>query len=195
MHRHYLIAVVALVCCVHPLRAQSRADTTIGFRRGQWGVEFIPGTSFTTVGVLRFSTPARAWVLDGSGAFNHQTGTGTGFVNESTSSVGVGARFGPRWYHAEFERVVRFVGLGFTGSYFGSTQSASNPYRAESWSAGAYGELGLQYLFTPHLALGVRGMLDASAFTNRSTQNNITTRATSYSFVLSSPQVIGAFYF
>ena len=195
MHRHHLIAVCALVCCVHPLRAQSRADTTTGFRRGQWAVEFIPGSSFTTVGVLRFSTPTRAWVLDGSANYSHQTATATGAPDQSANSAGLSARFGPRWYHAEYERVVSFVGLGITGNYFGNSQSASSANRDESWSAGAYGELGLQYLLTPHLALGVRGNALASRSSSSNTQNGTTSRTTSYSFGLGSPQVIGAFYF
>ena len=158
-------------------------------------MEFIPGTSFSTVGVLRFSTLTRAWVLDASANYSHQTATATAVPDQSANSVGLSARLGPRWYHAEYERVVRFVGVGITGSYFGNSQTANSADRGESWSAGVYGELGLQYLFTPHLALGVRGSVLASRYSNYNTQNGTTSRLTSYSLSLGSPQVIGAFYF
>lgn len=59
----------------------------------------------------------------------------------------------------------------------------------------AYAELGLQFLFTPHLALGVRGNVLASRYSSDYTQNGTTARTTSYSLSLGSPQVVGAFYF
>ena len=195
MHRLRLLVAIAFVLVAHPLRAQARTDTTVEFRRGQWGAEFIPGTSFTTVGVLRFSTPTRAWVLDGSVNYSHQTATATGVPDQSSNSVGLSARFGPRWYHPEYDRAVWFLGLGITGNYFGNSQSANSTNRGESWFAGAYGELGLQYLFTPHLALGVRGNVLASRYSSDYTQNGTTARTTSYSLSLGSPQVFGAFYF
>lgn len=115
MHRLQLV-IVSLLLLAQPLGAQVRPDTAAGFRRGQWGAEFIPGSTLATGGVLRFSTPTRAWVLDASASLNHQTNSATGTVDLTGSSVGVSARLGPRWYHAEFERVMRFVGLGVTGS-------------------------------------------------------------------------------
>jgi len=66
----------------------------------------------------------------------------------------------------------------------------------EGWSAGVYGELGLQYLFTRHLGLGVRGdvvgLRNGARFTQ---EGSITQRQTSYHVALETPQLIGTFYF
>ncbi|HKW11841.1 MAG TPA: hypothetical protein VJO33_15745 [Gemmatimonadaceae bacterium] len=94
--------------------------------------------------------------------------------------------------------MVRFVGLGVSGSYSNasSSQSLGTSSREEVWSAGVYGELGLQYLFTRHLGLGVRGDVVGSGNSVHIMQGASTTqRLTSYRVVLEPPQIIGTFYF
>jgi hypothetical protein len=69
----------------------------------------------------------------------------------------------------------------------------------ENWSAGVYGELGLQYLFTRHLGLGVRGDVVGSRSRDRFTQHgpggSTAQRATSYHLALEPMQIIAGFYF
>jgi outer membrane protein W len=91
--------------------------------------------------------------------------------------------------------VVRFAGLGVTGTYAGGSQAGSSSYRAESWSAGVYGELGLQYLITRHLGLGVRGDVTASRFNQHITGSNGTQHLTSDRVALDPVQIIAALYF
>jgi hypothetical protein len=194
MQRIHFILVSACVFGARPLLAQATADTTAtAFRRGQWGVDFIPSRSLAEGGVLRFSTPRLAWVLDGSAAFDQQTSTGAG---GSGRSISVNARVGPRWYHTEYERVVRFAGFGVTGGYVSSSQFFTTSGHQKFWSAGVYGELGLQYLFTRHLGLGVRGdvvgLRNASQVTQES---SVTQRQTSYHVALEPVQLLGTFYF
>ena len=78
-------------------------------------------------------------------------------------------------------------------------QSIGSSSSGESWSTGVYGELGLQYLFTSHLGLGVRGDVVGSRnvahFTQDSSGASTTPRFTSYHVALEPVQVIGAFYF
>jgi hypothetical protein len=139
-------------------------------------------------------------VLDGGAAYNQQTQSGTGvFGAVSGRSLSFNARVGSRWYQPQYERVVSFLGLGVTGGYSNNSQSYATSSKADSWSAGAYGELGLQYLFTPHLGLGVRGNLVASRDVEHVTQQasgaSDTARTTNYSIRLAPVQVIAAFYF
>ena len=62
-----------------------------------------------------------------------------------------------------------------------------------------YGELGLQYLFTPHLGLGVRASAVASRavshFTEEGTAGPPSQRLTMDQIALQPLQIIGAFYF
>src|SRR2546422_7796436 len=44
--------------------AQDSAPDTIPFHRHQWAAQFAGGTSFASLGVLRFTAPTRAWLLD-----------------------------------------------------------------------------------------------------------------------------------
>ena len=78
MYRIRFILVSVCIFVARPLHAQATADTVRAFRSGQWGIEFIPtGASVAEAGVLRFSTPTRAWVLDGSATFSRQNASGT----------------------------------------------------------------------------------------------------------------------
>jgi hypothetical protein len=194
MRRIHLALASACVLVAQPLSAQPTTDTA-SFRRGQWAVEFIPNRDFAEAGVLRFSTPSRAWVLDGSASFIDQAITNSSAPDESSRSGSVSARLGPRWYHSEYDRVVRFVGLGLTGSYAAGSQSGPNTFSQDLWSVGVYGELGLQYLFTRHLGLGVRGELVASRDSDHSTGNNGAARLTTDRVAVAPLQIIGAFYF
>ncbi|HEY2853634.1 MAG TPA: hypothetical protein VGJ18_12350 [Gemmatimonadaceae bacterium] len=194
MHRIYF-TLISVCVLAHPSYAQASADTASAFRRGQWGVEFIPTTTLTEGGVLRFSTPSRAWVLDGSASFDNESNTVTSGPDQSARTIGVNARIGPRWYHSEYERVVRFAGVGVTGSYSGVSQSGPNNNRGESWTAGAYGELGLQYLFTRHLGLGVRADVVVSRLSQHFTESGGTQHLTIDRLALNPLHIIGAFYF
>src|SRR5712691_558061 len=44
--------------------AQDSPPDTIPFHRHQWAAQFAGGTSFASLGVLRFTAPTRAWLLD-----------------------------------------------------------------------------------------------------------------------------------
>lgn len=196
MHRIHLILMSACVLVSHSVYAQAVADSA-AFHRGQWGVEFLPSTSISEAGVLRFNTPTRAWVLDGSAGFDRETASGGSLPGDQTSqSLNVNARLGPRWYHTANERVLRFLGLGVTGGYASARQTIGS--KADYWSAGAYGELGLQYLFTRHLGLGGRATLTGSRSSQQfvpNGQGGTTQRVRIYHVGLQPLQIIGTFYF
>lgn len=184
---------------VGTLRAQSADTTTAVFREGQWGVGFTVGNSPLEGGVLRFATPTRAWVLDGSGtlARSVQPGAGVFGADVNATSYSIGARLGPRWYRAMSSRLARFLGVGILGDY-SRLQSSGSSDREDAWTAGAYGEIGVQYMFTRHVGVGWRANVSA----NRSDQRLIFTngtapaqRMTSYQLTLQPVQVAGTIYF
>src|SRR4051812_23636841 len=112
-HPFVLICACALAAPVRSLCAQTIPDTvTASFRQGEWGVGFILRTNVTEAGVLRFSTPTRAWVLDGSASFDWQSLSGSAVLADRRDrSSSVSAQFGPRWYHALSGHVVRYLGF------------------------------------------------------------------------------------
>lgn len=197
MHRIRLVLVCASVLLAHPLYAQTTADsTTATFRPGQWGIEFLPGTALTEAGVLRFATPTRAWVLDGSASLDWNATSGGLLGSDAKGQfTGVSARFGPRWYRAAGAQSARFVGLGVSGGYTRS-KGTGIPVRNQSWSTGAYGEIGMQYMLTRHFSLGARASLLGSRIEDRMTDisTNSTQRTTDFHIGLGL-QITGAIYF
>src|SRR5438046_5843915 len=91
--------------------AQDSAPDTIPFRRHQWAAQFAGGTSFASLGVLRFTAPTRAWLLDFRFAGGHShdrqyvqdTLVGDGY----TSKANVDDRVGRRFYQGRAQSVVR----------------------------------------------------------------------------------------
>ena len=200
-HPPLILAGFALVAATHSLHAQASADTiTASYRPGEWGVGFILGNAVTEGGVLRFSTPTRAWVLDGSASIDRQSqSSSTVFGDQTSKSWYLSGQFGPRWYHAMSGHVARYLGLGASAAY-GHADFSTSSSHATIWSLGAYGELGMQYMFTRYLGLGWRGTLTASrAETNNkdlSPQGVATTsNATAYHVGLNAVQLTGTIYF
>lgn len=197
MHRVPLLLVCASIFLARPLSAQTTGDTArVTFHPAEWGVEFIPGRDATTIGIIRFATPTRAWVLDGSASLDWITLPGGGAFGKDASghAMGVSALFGPRWYRAEGAQVVGFGGWGISGS-LNRSQAPGSSDRYEAWSAGAYGELGMQYLFTPHFSLGCRGTLMASRIDSRSITAAGNTTELGYHLGLGALQVTGTIFF
>ena len=199
MHRIPLLLAYVCIIVAQPLRAQAVADSTAAtFHRGEWGVGF-GGRYLAEAGVLGFVTPTLAMVLDGWAGLDRQvvSTAGTSGADQSRQSINLSATLGPRWHHAVSAHVVRFFGLGVSGSY-GSASYAGSSNSDKNWSAGAYGEVGLQYMFTPHLGLGWRGNLQASRIEEHQTffSGTPTKQQTTYCRLTVEPvQVIGTLYF
>jgi outer membrane protein W len=109
--------------------------------------------------VLRFSSPRTAWLLGVSFAVGQETTDEpvdfiTGATTRSTSTVGtVEVRAEHRWWTGELSQALRpFVGLGLAGRYATANNARMN-------EAGAFGELGATYFFSPHVSLGGAGEL------------------------------------
>ncbi len=143
--------------------AQDSAPDTIPFHRHQWAAQFAGGTSFASLGVLRFTAPTRAWLLDfrftGGHSHDRQYVQDTLVGDGYTSNANIDARIGRRFYQGRGKSVVSFQTVGLIGGYAHACQSFKQPTVSggscsNGWTAGAYGELGGAYLITRHFSVG-----------------------------------------
>ena len=199
--------LVALLIVGPPLQAQDavRSDTT-PFRRGQWAAQFGGGASLVTLGVLRFSSPRSAWVLDarvsgghGRSESTYADSTGDTTFTSFTSNAGVTFRVGRRFLRTARRAVVPFLGFGVLGGFShdagGSGRSGGE---SNGWTAGAFGELGGTYLVDDNVGVGVTA--DAAVTYNRSTSKSTTpppSRRTTWSYSASAPNIrfVATLYF
>ena len=159
---------VALLCLpVHAVAQESLAPDTLPFHRGQWAAQFAGGSSFASLGVLRFAGPTRAWLLDFrfSGGHSHDTSriNDTLVVQGFTSNAAATARIGRRFYQARGKSVASFQTVGALGGY---THQCSGGFGGGSctngWNAGAFVDLGGTYLVTPRFGIGGTATLSFS---------------------------------
>jgi hypothetical protein len=136
--------------------ATVRRDS-LPFRAGQWGAEFAVENGTLGLGVLRFRSPRRAWLLDGA-VTAHWSDFKSSIGDRTGTDVFVRVRVGPRKYRPVRTGIAGYVGMGLTGAYGWHGGDAD---RTHAWDAGVFGELGAAYFVTPHLSLG--GRVDAFA--------------------------------
>lgn len=170
-----LLAVLALL----PLLSLSGQDSTgaaTPFRKGQWAAQFQAGTSFGSLGFIKFRSPTRALVLDLriSGQHAEELTTDSSGTNQfgSLNSAAAGQlRFGWRRYSGDGRtaKVVSHYSLGvLAGFNHYVTRHTTDWSQSNSWTAGAFGDVGGTYLLTPKFGIG------ALAIATLSYQNGIT---------------------
>ena len=133
------------------------------FRAGQWAAQFTGG-SFSSLGVLKFSSASSALVLDVHVGGVHQEHFIRDSLDELGSNASISLRVGRRSYRSVADRVVAQhtlgVGVGFDHSVSASPGFGS--FSNNGWTAGPFGELGAAYLITPHLAVGATGSVSVT---------------------------------
>lgn len=182
-------SAVCLVVWLAPAVASGQGVTpdTTPFHRGQWAAQFGAGTSFASLGFVRFATPTRAWVLDFhlSGGHSHDTAHhGDSLLADGfTSSAVVNTRVGRRFYQARGKVVASFQTVGVLGGFTHRCQGGSNAFSFcdNGWDAGAFAEFGGLYLVSPRLSLG--GAADASFMYQRTQgRDNTGNRVTQWAY-------------
>ena len=161
------VSRLALCCAivVSPViaSAQDATSDTVPFRAHQWAGQFGGGASFASLGVLRFTAPSRAWLLDlhFSGGHSHERGYAkdTLVADGFRSNASVDARLGRRFYQGRGKSVVSFQTLGALGGYTHSCSAITTaPLPGGScsngWTAGAFGDVGAAYLITRRFSIG-----------------------------------------
>jgi hypothetical protein len=169
------IALLAAAVSGLPAHAQSGGDE-IAPRAGSWGAEVVLGT-YPGATLLRFSSPTSAWLVGATFNVFRQTTDESATVFPGTTTrttrvaANVDARVGRRWWKGDDTRTKLrpFSGLGLLGGY-------GHQPSQRSWSAGAYGEVGATYFFTPHLSLGASGELAMSYAQHRFDYGDIVPR-------------------
>lgn len=143
--------------------AQNAATDSIPFHQRQWAAQFAGGTSFASLGVLRFTAPTRAWLVDfrftGGHSHDRQYVADTLVGDGYTSNANIDTRIGRRFYQGRGKSVVSFQTVGLLGGYAHRCQAFKQPpvsggSCSNGWTAGAFGELGGAYLITRSFSIG-----------------------------------------
>ncbi|HVH10351.1 MAG TPA: hypothetical protein VM736_11190 [Gemmatimonadales bacterium] len=138
---------------------------TLPFRHGQWAAQFGGGLNFASLGLLRFTTPSRAWLIDVrfDGHHSHITThlRDTLLLNDFTSTAGLNARAGRRFYQSRGKSVAVFQSVGLLGGYAhycsgqtGASVALPLGFCNNGWNAGVFGELGGDYFISPRFSVG-----------------------------------------
>lgn len=186
----------ALLACPALLAGQEPAAET--FHRGQWGADVFISGGFGGAGVLKFTSPSRAWVIDGFGFVrSDKTSPPQGFTGSTTRYANFTARFGRRRYKPMASRVLGTLTVGVSASYANTrTDNSGTALSLRSLGGGLFGELGGQWMVTPHLSLGATWGLALNYATQKQSQAGFgDVKITSVQLAFGGVGLRGAFYF
>lgn len=214
---HSYSVVLSLAVAAAPAWAQdslSKADT-LPLHRGQWAMQIAGVISLSPppsgvigiigstpgVGVLRFTSPRRAWSINFTlaGGHSHTAEKDTsGTFSSYTSNVSVTVRVGPRSYHAVAPSAALFHTLGVVGGFNHQCIVDAVPpnFCQNGWIAGVFGDFGGEYFPTRFLSLGAQ--LGATASYQRATARLSTTRKEtfwSYGVAVTGVAFVATFHF
>lgn len=135
-------------------------------------MQFGGGTNLFSLGVLKFTSPRGAWLLDLSTDASFLDAKETDQVGTTTSAdrqfIGVSARLGRRFYQAPGSRVVSFQTIGLEGGL--NDQMIDFPggnVRETTTYYGLNGELGGAYMLTGGVSVGGTASISAGRFTTK----------------------------
>jgi len=159
--RHLLLSALVLLPTTLVAQDTLPLPDSPPFHRGQWAVQFGGGVNLFSLGVLRFTGPKSAWLLDVdasafivNGKLTDNFGGGTTDAHDHFKSVN--ARVGRRFYGGGRGKVSPFHSLALEGGYAQREIEASPGVRTQitQWFAGGYWEVGAAYRLAPALSLG-----------------------------------------
>ena len=175
------ISTIAVGQSTAPVRRDSAA--TLPFHGGQWGMDFgVSGGSTYRIGAVRFTSPTRAWILDGrlNGHLDRwerwPSAVDSAAGYPSTDAINQGGSFsllvGRRAYRPLGTRAMRTMSFAVGGGlgYGESLDDGRRIGHGVNWNGTAEWALGGHYRVTPALALGATLRLGATynMFDNRS---------------------------
>ena len=165
----------ALLLLPASLCAQEDATGTdsLLFRRGQWAMQFGGGSSFFSLGLLKFTSPKSAWLLDFQVSAVLVNGTftsglsGTSDAQDRETSGFV--RLGRRSFHRPRGKVVPFHSFAAEWGYLNSTfdLGGGNRQMINQWNAGLYFDVGGVYRLTPSFSVGGNASLSGGYLDRR----------------------------
>lgn len=176
---------------------------TLPFRSGQWAMQFGGGFTLGSIGVLKFTAPTRAWLLDIAVSGGHDKTTSHVTVPTDTtassfeSRATVSVRWGRRFYQARGSKIASFQTLGVLGGFNHAAGGSSGGGAGASngWSAGVFGELGAGFFLAAKLSIG--GAAAATFSYTRTITRSSVARSVSWSYQGSAPAVrfVATIYF
>lgn len=155
---------------------ESTASDSTPFRAGQWAAQFGVSSGYASLGVLKFTAPTRAWLLDVrlSGGHENREFRSTSpdtTIKQWESDASVTLRLGRRFYASARDHVVGLYSIGASGGFAHSAggQGQGSGGETNGWNVGVFFELGGSYLVTRRLSLGALGSasLSYSRFVSR----------------------------
>ena len=176
----------------------ARAQEIERFQRGQWGAEFGLSYAYASLGVLRFTSPTRAWVADVSTSYywRHESYSDTVIHSSGTADyTSAMLRLGRRGFKPMGTRVYRTLTGGILGTFNAERYSSSGSPVQIQWGAGVFAELGAQWMVATHLSLGAVWGVSARYTTRTSRTTFVRQRSTSAELQLGNLGLRGAFYF
>ena len=191
---HSLAAI--LLCSFAPLFAQ---DVSTPFRGGQWAAQFGWEGALGNLGVIAFTAPTRAWLLDVQLNWRHAEVDRTAPFDTTSGDdeyLNVIVRAGRRFYQARGTKVVTYQSVGFLGGASRSDRVFPGFTSEERSSVfGLFGDMGAAYALTPNLTIGFTGTLDAWYQKCKSDNPNGGLESAGYSVSAPSLRFVATIYF
>jgi hypothetical protein len=177
------------------LTAQESATTP--FRDGQWAAQFGWESGLGSLGVLAFTGPTGAWLLDVQFEWINRTFDIRDAFGPDTSGdadyLDVAVRVGRRFYQARGAKVVTYQSIGVLGTLFERRTAFLAPPGAtrseRSNGFGAFGEMGAAYAITQNLSIGLTGTVGVQSVTFKQEEPS-GTRFKSSGFAVSAPALM-----
>jgi hypothetical protein len=164
----------AIGCSVAVILAASSVATqeapkpdTLPFHKGQWAAQFVVGTDFVSAGVLHFRSPKSAWLLDGRFGYGYSESHFDGdtlypSTSDTQNAGSVSLRFGLRNYKPLGNSTQFFTTFGALVGGGGGKVRGTFSGNDWFWAVGAFGELGANYMITPHIGFGAAAGLQVT---------------------------------
>ena len=175
MCRQLVLVTVAVSAFLAPHSVGAQASDSLPFRPRQWATEFALGSSFSSVGLVRFLSARRALLLDFGGSVERESANRSTNQHSATNRTDLRLRVGPRWYRPLAPRVARYIAAGLATTMSRVRSNANSVLQAQGYSVeergtglGGFGELGALWFVTDHLSLGASW--NASLVFRRSTE-------------------------
>jgi len=151
-----------LSLCLVPLCASAQESTsdTTPFHGGQWAMQFGGSADLVSLGVLRFTSPRGAWLLDVSSDATVLDAKQTNTLSATTYSadrqfLSVNVRLGRRFYQVPRRRVLSFETVAVEGGLSDQmVDFAGSNLRQTNTNFGVHGEVGGAYMLTGGVSLG-----------------------------------------
>ncbi len=185
---------VSFASSVNPLRAQSSDSTT--FRAGQWGAEFALG-GYNSLGVMRFSSPTRAWIGALSGQFRSiDDDSNPPQAGGVTGSSAMNVQLGHRFYRPATTHVMQHLTVGaLAGVTRTKVERESGPDTNINSVAGLFADLGALWMVTRSLSLGAAWTLSATVTRTENNTNFFEQDRTVTNVSFGQVSIRGALYF